>query len=76
VHTGSQIENEVNSDADVRELFVFDEHQQPTLFVDTGVYTKNRCFRLYLSSKRDKHTFLTRADTNLCTHSGMENIEW
>jgi len=34
------------------------------IFVDTGMYTRNRCFRLYLSSKLGKSTFFTRAATN------------
>lgn len=29
-----------------------------TLFVDTGVYTRNRAFRLYLSSKAGKDALL------------------
>ena len=32
------------------------------IFVDEGVYTKNRNFRLYLSSKFNKNTFLTLAN--------------
>jgi hypothetical protein len=37
-------------------LVVRSEDGQPTLVVDRGVYTRNRNFRLYLSSKRSKNT--------------------
>ena len=38
------------------------------IFVDEGVYTKNRNFRLYLSSKFNKNTCLTIAN-NMCNWS-------
>ena len=40
-------------------FYVSSSSSEKTLFVDEGVYTKNRNFRLYLSSKKGKATELT-----------------
>jgi hypothetical protein len=56
-----------NAPCPLSELLVVIDASAPdkrALFVDTGVYTKNRLFRLYMSSKRDKGAWLTRAETN------------
>ncbi|GFS24289.1 DNA-directed primase/polymerase protein-like [Elysia marginata] len=39
---------------ELKSLVVLDKNQRETLFCDLGVYTKNRNFRLYLSSKLRK----------------------
>lgn len=44
--------------ADIEEMFVETKHGQK-LFVDSGVYTKNRQFRIYLSTKWGKQSYLT-----------------
>lgn len=52
---------------DIDSLFVVTSADQPavrdTTFVDSGVYTKNRCFRLWKSSKIGKQAVLERAAT-------------
>ncbi|XP_069487593.1 DNA-directed primase/polymerase protein isoform X2 [Ambystoma mexicanum] len=44
------------------------------LFVDLGVYTKNRNFRLYMSSKLGKNVFLEVADDNAFVAKPQKNI--
>lgn len=44
--------------ADIEELLVETNHGKK-LFIDNGVYTKNRQFRLYLSTKWGKQSYLT-----------------
>jgi hypothetical protein len=60
--------DETQSDSKgAKSLLVFTDEknlQKRSLFVDTGVYTKNRLFRMYLSSKRKKNTYLCRVDEN------------
>lgn len=43
-------------------LDVRDSAGQCATFIDMGVYTRNRNFRLYLSSKRGRHAWLTLSD--------------
>ncbi|XP_035275160.1 DNA-directed primase/polymerase protein [Anguilla anguilla] len=45
-------------------LFVKDKEGLDQLFVDLGVYTKNRNFRLYRSSKAGKNAAFTAAEDN------------
>ncbi|XP_015201149.2 DNA-directed primase/polymerase protein isoform X1 [Lepisosteus oculatus] len=45
-------------------LFVKDRDGQDQLFVDVGVYTKNRNFRLYKSSKAGKNVAFSVAEDN------------
>lgn len=45
-------------------LFVKDKEGHDQLFVDLGVYTKNRNFRLYRSSKAGKNAAFTVAEDN------------
>ncbi|KAJ8280987.1 hypothetical protein GJAV_G00061830 [Gymnothorax javanicus] len=45
-------------------LFVKDKEGRTQLFVDTGVYTRNRNFRLYRSSKAGKNAAFTVAEDN------------
>lgn len=49
---------------DIKQLFVLDAKNCKTLFCDKGVYTKNRNFRLYLSTKHSKQTPLVVAKDN------------
>ncbi|XP_011686015.1 PREDICTED: DNA-directed primase/polymerase protein-like [Wasmannia auropunctata] len=44
--------------ADIEEMLVKTQHGEK-LFVDNGVYTKNRHFRIYLSTKWGKQSYLT-----------------
>eukprot|EP00730_Choanoeca_flexa_P017805 TRINITY_DN8610_c0_g1_i2.p1 TRINITY_DN8610_c0_g1~~TRINITY_DN8610_c0_g1_i2.p1 ORF type:complete len:520 (+),score=104.42 TRINITY_DN8610_c0_g1_i2:132-1691(+) len=45
-------------------LLIYNKDGESVPFVDTGVYTKNRNFRLYLSSKRGKRNPLLLAKTS------------
>ncbi|CAL8332424.1 unnamed protein product [Lota lota] len=47
---------------------------QEGLFVDLGVYTKNRNFRLYKSSKVGKNVALTVAEENLFSPRPLKNL--
>ncbi|XP_025271001.1 DNA-directed primase/polymerase protein [Camponotus floridanus] len=58
--------------ADIEELLVETNHGKK-LFVDNGVYTKNRQFRLYLSTKWGKQSYLTvSAD---CIHNPVNKCK-
>ncbi|XP_039606951.1 DNA-directed primase/polymerase protein isoform X2 [Polypterus senegalus] len=46
-------------------IFVKDKSGRETLFVDLGVYTKNRNFRVYKSTKANKKAALNLADDNM-----------
>uniref|UniRef100_UPI0037E7BD09 DNA-directed primase/polymerase protein-like n=1 Tax=Semicossyphus pulcher TaxID=241346 RepID=UPI0037E7BD09 len=54
-------------ETDLRFLQVKNKDGQDGLFVDLGVYTKNRNFRLYKSSKMGKNAAFTVADDNKFT---------
>ncbi|KAG9467300.1 hypothetical protein GDO78_015205 [Eleutherodactylus coqui] len=49
---------------DLSSLFVQDKNGQMQLFIDLGVYTKNRNFRLYKSSKLGKNVNFEVAEDN------------
>ncbi|KAK8727815.1 hypothetical protein OTU49_009470 [Cherax quadricarinatus] len=49
---------------DVRNLFVLDAKNNKILFCDEGVYTKNRNFRIYKSTKLGKNSPLVIAQEN------------
>ncbi|KAL4240945.1 hypothetical protein ACF0H5_001728 [Mactra antiquata] len=49
---------------DLKKLIVKNKHNEDVLFSDTGVYTKNRNFRLFLSSKLGKNNPLTISEDN------------
>jgi len=54
--------------ADIEEMLVKTQHGEK-LFIDNGVYTKNRHFRIYLSTKWGKQSYLTvSAD---CVHNAV-----
>jgi hypothetical protein len=57
--------------AAARSLFVLDKNGSRAPFLDLGVYTKNRNFRLFLSSKRGKHRPL-----KWCPTSRFDPAQW
>ncbi|XP_042340504.1 DNA-directed primase/polymerase protein [Plectropomus leopardus] len=59
-----QAKRRKQKDRDLRFLQVKNKDGQDCLFVDLGVYTKNRNFRLYKSSKVGKNAAFTVADDN------------
>ncbi|XP_038569242.1 DNA-directed primase/polymerase protein isoform X1 [Micropterus salmoides] len=60
----SQTKRRKQEERDLRFLKVKNKDGQDCLFVDLGVYTKNRNFRLYKSSKVGKNAAFTVADNN------------
>ncbi|KMZ62192.1 hypothetical protein ZOSMA_486G00100 [Zostera marina] len=58
----SRILNQRESDPQIKKLYIKKESNTPDsagqLFLDTAVYTRNRCFRLPFSSKAGKNSFL------------------
>ncbi|XP_044045084.1 DNA-directed primase/polymerase protein [Siniperca chuatsi] len=59
-----QTKRRKQEESDLRFLQVKNKDGQDCLFVDLGVYTKNRNFRLYKSSKVGKNTAFTVAEHN------------
>ncbi|XP_035855937.1 DNA-directed primase/polymerase protein isoform X1 [Sander lucioperca] len=59
-----QAKRRKQEERDLRFLQVKNKDGQVCLFVDLGVYTKNRNFRLYKSSKVGKNAAFTLADDN------------
>uniref|UniRef100_A0A8C2X7G5 DNA-directed primase/polymerase protein n=1 Tax=Cyclopterus lumpus TaxID=8103 RepID=A0A8C2X7G5_CYCLU len=59
---------------DLKFLQVKNKDGQECLFVDLGVYTKNRNFRLYKSSKVRKNSAFTVADDNTFTNKHEKGI--
>ncbi|XP_056136943.1 DNA-directed primase/polymerase protein isoform X2 [Lampris incognitus] len=59
---------------DLRCLLVKNKKGQECLFVDLGVYTKNRNFRLYKSTKSGKSAAFTVADDNEFLAKSERNI--
>ncbi|KGL98656.1 Coiled-coil domain-containing protein 111, partial [Charadrius vociferus] len=55
-------------------LIVNDKEGDKQLFVDLGVYTKNRNFRMYKSSKAGKNVILTIAEDNKFVPHCEENV--
>ncbi|CAL9700137.1 unnamed protein product [Knipowitschia caucasica] len=55
-------------------LLVKNKDGKDCLFVDLGVYTKNRNFRLYRSSKVGKHAAFTVADDNTFSHKSEKGL--
>ncbi|KAK0138559.1 DNA-directed primase/polymerase protein [Merluccius polli] len=60
--------------SDLSCLKVKGKQGQECLFVDLGVYTKNRNFRLYKSSKVGKNVALTVAEDNQFTPTPLKNF--
>ncbi|XP_067838679.1 DNA-directed primase/polymerase protein isoform X2 [Heptranchias perlo] len=63
-----------NLDPDLSFLIVKDKYGSDQLFVDLGVYTKNRNFRLYRSSKLGKNTSFEVAEDNQFVPKSQKNI--
>ncbi|XP_028327775.1 DNA-directed primase/polymerase protein isoform X2 [Gouania willdenowi] len=61
---------------DLHFLQVKNKDGQNCLFVDLGVYTKNRNFRLYKSSKVGKNAAFTVARDNQFTPKPVKGISW
>ncbi|XP_032687922.1 DNA-directed primase/polymerase protein-like [Odontomachus brunneus] len=58
--------------ADIEEMLVVTKHGKK-LFIDNGVYTKNRHFRVYLSTKWGKQSYLTMSPD--CTHTPLNKCK-
>lgn len=54
-----------------RMMFVMNKHGQETTFIDTGVYSRNRAFRLFMSSKAGKHVPLVPTERMMISWSHM-----
>ncbi|XP_078071182.1 DNA-directed primase/polymerase protein [Mustelus asterias] len=61
-------------DPDLSFLIVKDKYGSDQLFVDLGVYTKNRNFRLYKSSKLGKSTYFEVAEENQFVPKPENNV--
>ncbi|XP_057426931.1 uncharacterized protein LOC130720319 [Lotus japonicus] len=65
-------------DRSFEKLFVVKEsscnESASQLFVDTAVYTRNRCFRLHLSSKAGKRSVLLPTKRFKCKNLGEEDV--
>ncbi|XP_031727275.1 DNA-directed primase/polymerase protein [Anarrhichthys ocellatus] len=61
-------------ETDLKFLQVKNKDGQDCLFVDLGVYTKNRNFRLYKSSKVGKNSAFTVADDNTFIHKPDKGV--
>ncbi|XP_071979090.1 DNA-directed primase/polymerase protein [Engystomops pustulosus] len=59
---------------DLSSLFVKDKNGGIKLFIDLGVYTKNRNFRLYKSSKMGKNVTFQVAEDNIFAVKALKNI--
>lgn len=59
--------------ADLQEMLVETETHGKRLFIDTAVYTKNRHFRIYLSTKWGKQSYLTVSPDN--THTPLNKCK-
>ncbi|KAM8938696.1 DNA-directed primase/polymerase protein [Pelodytes ibericus] len=59
---------------DLSSLIVRDKHGGKQLFIDLGVYTKNRNFRLYKSSKLGKNVIFEIAEDNQFTRKPGKNV--
>uniref|UniRef100_UPI00398E79A4 DNA-directed primase/polymerase protein isoform X4 n=1 Tax=Pristiophorus japonicus TaxID=55135 RepID=UPI00398E79A4 len=63
-----------NLDPDLSFLNIKDKYGSDQLFVDLGVYTKNRNFRLYKSSKLGKNTSFEVAEDNQFVPKPQKNV--
>lgn len=50
-----------NPDQILMDKLLVSKDGKKVLIVDSGVYSKNRCFRMYLSSKKGKITYMAKA---------------
>ncbi|CAH8279408.1 unnamed protein product [Arabidopsis lyrata] len=72
----SRIVNAKETDERLRKLFVHKEANDSAslLFVDTAVYSRNRCFRLALSSKAGKASVLLPTGRFKCKDMGEPDV--
>ncbi|CAL0333292.1 unnamed protein product [Lupinus luteus] len=74
----SRVLNARGKDGRFEELFVMKDSNcdvsDRQLFVDTAVYTRNRCFRLFLSSKAGKSSVLLPTERFKCKNMGEEDV--
>ncbi|CAH2070201.1 unnamed protein product [Thlaspi arvense] len=72
----SRIASAKEKDERLRKLFVHKEANDSAslLFVDTAVYSRNRCFRLALSSKAGKTSVLLPTGRFKCKDMGEEDV--
>ncbi|OIW06371.1 hypothetical protein TanjilG_15016 [Lupinus angustifolius] len=74
----SRVLNARGKDGRFEELFVMKDANcdvsDRQLFVDTAVYTRNRCFRLFLSSKAGKSSVLLPKERFKCMNMGEEDV--
>ncbi|KAJ9579581.1 hypothetical protein L9F63_004766 [Diploptera punctata] len=63
------------SKADVSNLLVVDRKGSSKLFCDEAVYTKNRHFRLYMSTKQNKTAPLVLSDSNQYNPSRIKKTD-
>ncbi|KAG5558671.1 hypothetical protein RHGRI_008579 [Rhododendron griersonianum] len=74
----SRINNEKGSDRRFEKLFVSKDSSSADIpsqiFVDTAVYSRNRCFRLPLSSKAGKNSVLLPTGQFKCKNMSEENV--
>lgn len=69
-----QTKRRKQEEMDLSFLQVKDRQGQDCLFVDLGVYTRNRNFRLYKSSKAGQNAAFTVADSNQFTAAQQEGV--
>ncbi|CAI8593719.1 unnamed protein product [Vicia faba] len=72
----SRILNAKGEDKSYEKLFVAKDDNESAcqLFVDTAVYTRNRCFRLHLSSKAGKSSILLPTERFKSKHLSEEDM--
>ncbi|KAK7283601.1 hypothetical protein RIF29_13225 [Crotalaria pallida] len=74
----SRVLNARGKDKRFEELFVMKDSSSDEsvsqLFVDTAVYSRNRCFRLHLSSKAGKSSVLLPTERFKCKDLGVEDV--
>ncbi|KAK7315144.1 hypothetical protein VNO77_33676 [Canavalia gladiata] len=73
----SRILNARGNDKNFERLFVMKDSsssEASQLFVDTAVYSRNRCFRLFLSSKAGKSSVLLPTERFKCKQLGEEDM--
>ncbi|KAL4375601.1 hypothetical protein AHAS_Ahas05G0298100 [Arachis hypogaea] len=74
----SRIQNARETDKSFEKLFIMKDSScngsTSHLFVDTAVYTRNRCFRLFLSSKAGKNSILLPTGRFKCKNLDEEEV--
>jgi hypothetical protein len=70
----SRLEQQRSTNPSIQSLFVRDSFGVEKIFCDMGVYTKNRLFRIWGSTKRGKSLFLRPAAQNTYPFSGERDL--